>query len=198
MSKHVTYSSPGCLEEKYNDDDNKMEKGAKDKSVMNAIAECQQLLLSISNPLNDELKQIISKHVEKLRNSLIVENEADKDESRQKYKFTGYEKNPNDQITAVYDGEIILDCKNGIITGQLQEKETLYSMQGIFDIETNNISKLTTEPFGEYQHLNENNKHLAGHWDTCIWIDGKIDFENKTIICKNQRWHNFIEVLQFK
>ena len=71
-------------------------------------------------------------------------------------------------------------------------------MDGQFDVKTNKISKLLTEPYGEYDHLNKNKKHLCGHWDLCVWIDGKIDFDKKTIICKNQRWHNYTEYLEWK
>ena len=152
-----------------------------------AVVECQYLMSLISNPLNDELKKMISNHIQKLKN-----------DGNTDYEFTGYEKDPSGYVTARYTGTIIFDMKKGIIAGELKEKQTMYKIDGQFDTDTNEISKLLTKPYGEYEHLNKDNKHLSGHWDLCVWIEGKIDFDKKMIICKNQRFEGYTEYLQWK
>eukprot|EP01083_Nonionella_stella_P115460 342381_1 len=208
MASSWKYPSPGQnVENKSNESVESNLSSKMDVSIVNAVAECQRLISMISDPLNEELKSIISKHAQTLlrkKNSnkesgnIVMNTDQNDDELLQKYAFTGYEESPDHQITAKYEGQIAFDQINGKISGHLQEKETCYAMHGWYDLKTNSISKLVTEPSGEYQHLNENIKHQSGHWDVCVWINGKIDFENKTLVCENQRFHKFREVLQWK
>lgn len=157
-----------------------------------AIKECQELVNMTKHPMNQKLKEYIIEYASKLK----IENE-----DKLEFEFEGYEtasKQMKYAKTALYKGKIIFDKQNKILSGHLEEKETLYIISGKWNPKNNTILSLITTPSGEYYHLNQNTKHENGHWDTCYWINGYVNFDKKYLICDNVKWKGFKETLTWK
>ncbi|ETO32218.1 hypothetical protein RFI_04899, partial [Reticulomyxa filosa] len=157
-------------------------------ATRSAITECEQLLLNITHPLNEPLKNLIKEHISTLSTSTPEEPIK-----RQKYEFKGYEKSPKGHITAVYKGWIEFDFETEAINGSLTEEETTYTMKGKFDKKKNIVKTLDKWPVGEYSHLEDDTKHLHGHWGVCHWKNGVVDFQGKRLIMENVKWKDFTE-----